>query len=474
MTTLLILVPLIGLILVNLPFKNARRTTFWYAVMLSLMQAYIVLTSDKIIWEGHFDPIEEYFKFNLKADNLTLVMLLSIGIVAFCALMVAKHMIKDEGDLANFSNLIIIILAGMNGVVMTTDVFTLYIFLEITAVTSFIMIAFFRDKDALEGSFKYIVLSAVATVLLLASIALVFMVSGGTSFEAINRAVHANNENLILTAALALFTAGLLIKGGLVPFHGWLPDAYSSAPAPASVILAGIVTKTTGIYSLIRIVNNVFGFSGSIKNILLFVGIITIFVGALAALGQKDFKRMLAYSSISQVGYIVISLGTGTELGLIGAMFHLFNHSIFKAQLFVNSAAVEKQAGTRDLDKMGGFSKKMPFTGLTSLIACLSTAGIPPLAGFWSKLIIIVALWNSGHPVFAGAAVLASVITLGYFLVLQRKAFFGKLAEGYEQLCEAEFGLILPAIILTLITVAVGLLFPLLSNNTLIPMSHIF
>jgi multicomponent Na+:H+ antiporter subunit D len=300
------------------------------------------------------------------------------------------------------------------------------------------------------------------------------MVSGSTSFSVIKQAVSANGNNGILVIALALFTTGLLIKGGLVPFHGWLPDAYSSAPAPASVILAGIVTKTTGIYSLIRIVNDVFGFSESVKNILLFVGALTILVGAFAALGQKDFKRMLAYSSISQVGYIVLSLGTGTELGLIGAIFHLFNHSIFKTQLFINSAAVEQQAGTRNLDEMGGFSKKMPFTGLTSLIACLSTAGIPPLAGFWSKLIIIVALWKSGHPVYAGVAVLASVVTLAYFLILQRKAFFGKLAEGYEKLYEAEFGFLLPAIILALITVGVGLCFPLLANTFLIPISQVF
>jgi len=262
---------------------------------------------------------------------------------------------------------------------------------------------------------------------------------------------------------------GLFIKGGLIPFHGWLPDAYSSAPAAVSVLLAGIVTKTTGIYTLIRIVISIIGFNASLQTLLLFVGTASMLVGALAALGQSDFKRMLAYSSISQVGYMVLGLGTGTVLGIAGSVFHLFNHAIFKSLLFVNAATVEQQAGTRNMNRLGGLAEKMPVTGCTSVIGFLSTAGIPPLAGFWSKLFIIVALWQTGHIVYAFLAILASLLTLAYFLSMQRRVFFGKLAAGFESLKEGNAWVLIPACVLALITIGLGIGIPWLFETFLLP-----
>jgi multicomponent Na+:H+ antiporter subunit D len=282
-----------------------------------------------------------------------------------------------------------------------------------------------------------------------------------------------SGSNYLTILAVAIFIGGLSIKGGLVPFHGWLPDAYSSAPAGASVLLAGIVTKTTGIYTIIRLVTTVFGFTPQIKAVLLFVGALSIVVGALAALGQKDFKRMLAYSSISQMGYIILSLGTGTPLGLAGAVFHMFNHAIFKTQLFVNAAAVEEQTGTRDMDVMGGLSARMPVTGTTSVVAFLSTAGIPPLSGFWSKLIIIVAVWVSGYHFYAMVAVLASVITCAYFLSMQRRVFFGPLVEEFKNIKEAKMGILVPEVVLALLTIGIGLLFPYVLNSFILPIKSI-
>jgi len=206
----------------------------------------------------------------------------------------------------------------------------------------------------------------------------------------------------------------------------------------------------------------------------MFIGATSIVVGALAALGQNDIKRMLAFSSVSQVGYIVLSIGTGTALGIAAAVFHIFNHAIFKSQLFANAAAVEKQAGTRDMDKLGGLASKMPVTGGTSIVAMLSISGIPPLSGFWSKLLIIIALWQGTHYTYAFIAVIASVITLAYFLSLQRRVFFGKLAQGLENIKEAKFGLILPALILALLTIFIGLFFPLIFNKLILPIESIF
>jgi multicomponent Na+:H+ antiporter subunit D len=186
--------------------------------------------------------------------------------------------------------------------------------------------------------------------------------------------------------------------------------------------------------------------------------------GAFAALTQNNFKRMLAYSSISQVGYIIAGLGTGVALGVIGAIFHFFNHAVFKSLLFVNSAAVEREAGTVDMDKLGGLSERMPVTGATSLVGFLSTSGIPPLAGFWSKIMIIIALWVSGHQVYAAIAVMASVLTLAYLLTMQRKVFFGVLAEGFKNIKETKPAIAAVAIALALVTIGVGVFFPLVFN----------
>ncbi|MFA6431955.1 MAG: proton-conducting transporter membrane subunit, partial [Candidatus Margulisiibacteriota bacterium] len=305
----------------------------------------------------------------------------------------------------------------------------------------------------------YLVLSVVASVLMLTGIALFLITAGNTSFPAIKHVIESGSGGFLVKAGIAFFISGLFIKGGMVPFHGWLPDAYTSAPAPVSVFLAGIVTKASGLFALVKLCTFVFGFSLPVKEALMFVGTASIVVGALAALGQKNMKRMLAYSSISQMGYIVLSLGTGTKLGILAAMFHFFNHAIFKAQLFANSAAVEEQVATRNMDEMGGLGAKMPVTATTSIIAMLSTCGIPPLAGFWSKLLIVIALWVSGYHLYAGIAILASVITLAYFLSLQRRVFFGKVATAMEGVKEASFGLLFPALFLAGINIFVGLMF---------------
>jgi multicomponent Na+:H+ antiporter subunit D len=169
------------------------------------------------------------------------------------------------------------------------------------------------------------------------------------------------------------------------------------------------------------------------------------------------------------VGYIILGLGCGTYLGMVGAVLHLFNHCVFKSLLFVNSAALEQRTGTTDMNRMGGLGSLMPVTGTTSVIASLSMAGVPPFSGFWSKLIIVVALWQTGMHAYAAVAVMLSVVTLAYVLILQRKVFFGKVGYGMGDVREASWGLAVPAIVLAAITTGVGLLLPLLYGTFLLP-----
>ena len=463
MNYLLIIIPFLALILLNLfPKRGRAGLALWISLMIFAAQIMVTLLFSLGVWSGVvFPQLESVLGFNLYYDKLSVFLLFTVSLVGLAALAIGQFSIKKENESFNFKNLLLVALIGMNGIAMVRDLFSLYVFIELTSVATFVLILLHQDKDALEGVLKYLVLSVVASILMLSSVALFLLAAGGTSFPALRAAVNASGGNFLILSATALFLCGLFIKGGLVPFHGWLPDVYSAAPASISVLLAGIVTKASGIFSLARFLTSAAGFSNPIKEVLLIVGTISIVVGALTALGQKDMKRMLAYSSISQMGYIVVGLGTGTRLGLLAALFHFFNHAVFKSQLFANAAAVEEQLGTRDMDKMGGLAEKMPATGITSALASLSTAGVPPLAGFWSKLLIIIALWSAGYYAYTVIAVLASVITLAYFLSLQRKVFFGKLPEELKNIHEASAGLVLPAVALASITVGVGLIFPL-------------
>ncbi len=470
MQLLFIVAPFACVILLNLlPRVLTYRIAIPAALALSLAQIVFSFTQG-LSGVCHLD-LASAFVCSLALDSLGRFLLLCIGIVMFVSCVLGSGMLHQEHRKFSFANLLILALAGMNGVVLVRDLFSLYVYLEITAVASFILIAFDQDSAGIEGAFKYIIMSAVATVMMLASVALLLLFSGSLEYGALSAAVKSNPHSQIVIICMGLFVCGFFIKSGLVPFHGWLPDAYSAAPAAVSVLLAGIVTKIAGVYVLIRIVTAVFGFTAGIKQVLFVVGALSVVIGAFASLGQKDFKRMLAYSSISQVGYIILGLGCGSPLGIAGAVFHLFNHAIFKSLLFVNAAAVETEAGTRDMDKMSGLAERMPVTGLSSCIASLSTAGIPPLAGFWSKLIIIMALWIGGYYWVAAVAVFASVITLAYFLSMQRRVFFGVLSDDYAGVHEAGLRVSAVAIALSAVIVGVGLCYPLVINRFILPVA---
>ena len=474
MGALLIIVPLLLVVLLNLPIgRRLEKLPLAVAGFLFYLQAMAIVVLPTEAWADP-SPIADVFRTSFPVDGLAQTMLLAIGVVGICTTLVAAYTSvgKTESKL-RLGNLLLILLAGMNGIILVHDLFALYVFLEITAVASFVTIVLDDTADGFEGAFKYMILSAVATALLLGSIALLYLSAGSTGFEAVAKALQGTGGGAVAKVAVGLFLAGLAVKGGIVPFHGWLPDAYSAAPASVSVLLAGIVTKVSGVYTVVRLAKEVFGYTDSVKSVMLVVGLLSIVVGAVVALAQKDYKRMLAYSSISQVGYIILGVGAGSVLGFAGAVFHIFNHAIFKSLLFVNSAAVEQQTGTRNMDELGGISAKMPVTGFTSVLAMLSTAGIPPLSGFWSKLFIILAVWKAGHEGYAAAAILASLLTLAYFLSMQRRVFFGKPSPACNDLKEAGPFALLPALMLAAITVGLGLAAPWLFDTFLVPVGSI-
>ena len=351
---------------------------------------------------------------DLRLDPLTSLMLIAVNVIALAACLYSVDYMRRYTDKYRYFSLFLLLVAGMNGVVLAGDLFNLYVFMEVAAVASYSLVAFGCEHEDLEASFKYAVMGTLASGLILIGVALVYSVTGTLNMAHIASRVVEGGMGAPLRFAVGLFLCGFGLKAALVPFHAWLPDAHPAAPAPVSAMLSGVLIKAIGIYVLARLVYNVFGVSEDVLTALRWLGAISMVTGGLLAAGQWDIKRLFAYSSISQVGYIVLGLGLGTPLGVVGALYHLVNHALFKSLLFLNAGTVEYCTGSRNLKQLGGLSRVMPVTGTTSLVASLSIAGIPPLNGFWSKLIIVVACVQADAYGFAVLAVATSVVTLAY------------------------------------------------------------
>ena len=407
----------------------------------------------QLSWLG--EPVN----IKLLLDGFSLFMLFAVSLVGLAISLFSIDYMDHYGSKANFYALFLVMIAGMNGLLLATDLFQVYLFLEVAAIASYALVAFGLGHDELEAAFKYLMLSAVASVFIMLAVTIIFGLTGSLGFEPVSQGLRALDAKFIVGLCSAFFIMGFGLKAALVPFHAWLPDAHPSAPAPISAVLSGLLIKVSGVYALTRVFITVFGLPPDLSTVLMYLGIISMVVAALLALGQTDIKRMLAYSSISQVGYIILGIGLGTPLGILGGLFHLFNHALAKSLLFLNSGSLQMSTGTRNLDEMGGLAKRMPVTAGTNLVGALSIAGVPPLNGFWSKLIIIIALIQAGHWAFALIAVLVSVLTLWYYLLIQRKAFFGKLNEKWNAVREAPFWMTVSTVLLALLCIVTGIFF---------------
>lgn len=391
-------------------------------------------------------------------DGLSGFMLLTLNLVSCLVTIYSISYMEKYTAKYRFYTLFMLMLAGMNGVIITGDMFNLFVFLEIAAIASYALVAFGTESEELEASFKYAIMGSVASCFILLAIALLYSYTSSLNMADISSVLTEKGRSNVIAFISVLFLMGFGLKAAVVPFHAWLPDAHPSAPAPISAMLSGVLIKVLGVYVLVRIFFSVIGTTEVILSLLMFLGALSMMVGVFLAIGQWDFKRLLAYHSISQIGYVILGLSLGTPLGILGGLFHLFNHSIFKSLLFLNSGAVVYSAGTRDLREMSGLRERMPITANTNLIASMSIAGIPPFNGFWSKLIIILACIQANHLGYAAWAVLGSVLTLASFMKVQKYAFFGRLKEGLRKVKEVPFPMRLSMIILSVICLTGGLI----------------
>ena len=426
--------------------KNREEWAHPLAVLgtLALLVMALALMGQKqaVYWVGGWSP-ESILGINLVADGLSQLFLLIIALVSFLATVFSVRYMTRFTSISLYYSLFMLMVAGMNGVVLAGDLFNLYVFLEVAALSSYALVAFGCESEELEASFKYLVLSALASTFLLFAVGMIYNLTGTLNMAQVARFIQEQGKNPLVYLAVGFFTFGFGLKAAMVPFHAWLPDAHPAAPAPISAMLSGVLIKALGVYGLCRVLFNVIGVSLPIAWVLMALGAVSMLVGALVAMNQPDLKRLLAWSSISQMGYVVLAFGVGAAvlsrpepdngiagLAIFGGLFHLFNHAAFKSLLFLCSGAIEYATGTRELKKMGGLVERMPWTSGTCRVAALSISGVPPFNGFWSKLIIIVALMKAGFPLLAALTVLVSFLTLAYFTRVQREALQGELPRN--------------------------------------------
>jgi multicomponent Na+:H+ antiporter subunit D len=404
-------------------------------------------------------------------DGLSVLMLAIINLMGFLASFYSVAYIRKFTGSKYYYALFCLMVAGMNGVVITGDLFNMFIFLEIAVIASYALVAFGIEREELEASFKYQVLGGVASLVVLLGIALIYWSTGTLNIADIAMVLNENGDNKLLSFVQVLLIAGFGLKAAMIPFHAWLPDAHSSAPSPISAMLSGVLIKAVGVYAIMRLFFNMFTLSYEISMLITAIGAVSMVGGVLLAVGQWDFKRLLAYHSISQMGYVVLGVGMGMVilsvdgsrdvaiLAIAGGLYHMVNHAVFKGLLFLNAGAVEYKTGTRMLRELGGLSNNMPLTSATYFSASMAISGIPPFNGFFSKLLIIIAAVQGGFYLMAILAVVVSIITLASFLKVHRYVFIGFTRfKNMKVFGEAPFWMGLPMVILAVLCLGLSLL----------------
>lgn len=394
-------------------------------------------------------------------DPLTALIVAVLNTVGFAALLYSIRYLDHYTARWKFYALFMLLLAGLNGVALSGDIFNVFVFAEISAVASYALVAFGTDFDELEAGFKYMVIGEIGGAAILLAIALLYARTGTLNMADAARVLAAGGQNPLFWFIAATFLVGFSIKMAMVPFHAWLPDAHPSAPAPVSALLSGVFIKVLGVYAMSRIMFNVFGLSRATApwffNVLLAFGVLSIAAGGLLAYVQKDYKRMLAYSSVSHVGYILVGLGIGNFWGIAGALFHISAHALGKGALFLTAGSVEQQAGTRDIDRLTGLEKKMPATTWSYLLSALSLSGVPPFAGFFSKVFIIIGAVTARMYWLAALAALLSTLTLGYLAKLAATVFLARGGTEPSRASESPATMVTATLLLVVLSLVVGL-----------------
>ena len=393
-----------------------------YYLNLSVQKAGVIVIA---VW-GQLPPFGGCFEI----DTLSIFMSGSIAVLGFLVAIYSISYMENESRLTEFYTLMTFMMAGMTGVVMAGDLFTLFVFWELMGLSSYVLVAFLKSKwGPIEAGFKYLVMSATAGAFLILSMAIIYGMTGTLNFAAIADSLRGAEASPWIMALFSTLVVGFGVKSAIVPLHTWLPDAHPEAPSPISALLSGIVIET-GLYALARVLFLTFD-PGMLKLPIAFLAVLTMTLANVMALLQTDIKRLLAYSSIAQVGYMLIGLAAGTAYGFMGLFLHVFNHSMMKGMAFLASGSIVHETGTRDISSLRGIGKMMPVTSISLFIALLGLGGVPGTNGFISKYHLFSAAFGSGLGWLGIMGVLNSALSMAYYIRIMQ-VLLGSPKEGFK------------------------------------------
>lgn len=468
------LLPLIAFVIITFFIKKYKMASALVSII--AMAAALVLSINIVLSQIahpqvyqfsfawlHLGPIK--MDMGVLVNQLTAIMLIVVTTVSLLVQIYSIGYMKGDEGFSRFFSFISLFSFSMLGIVISNNLIQIYIFWELVGLCSYLLIGFWYHKpEAAEAAKKAFVVTRFGDFGFLVGILILTFKAGTFNFLEVQHFVASGGlDPQLLTIVVLLLFCGAVGKSGQFPLHVWLPDAMEG-PTPVSALIHAATMVAAGVFMVARLFG-IFSLSPDAMLAVAYIGGFTAFFAATIALTQNDIKRILAYSTLSQLGFMMLALGVG---GYTAGMFHLFTHAFFKALLFLGAGSVIHAVHTNDIFKMGGLHKKMPITSITFLIAALAIAGIPPLAGFWSKDEIIVTLHASGNGILYWGAVVTAFMTAFYMFRLWFVTFLGEPRDkhAYDHAHESPLVMTAPLMVLALLAITAGLIgMPWLKEN---------
>ncbi len=371
-------------------------------------------------------------------DSLNTFIATVVSLVALLVAFYSKRSLEEEvpeGRIPQLYALFLLNVTGLLGMTVTGDMFNLYVLMEIASFSAYAMVGM-GDKRSLVASFRYVVLGTVGACLYLLGVGYLYIATGSLNMADLSRLLPPLYRSKVVLSAFILIASGVGIKMALFPLHAWLPDAYTYAPSAVSALIAPTTTKV-GCYILIRVTFFVFKPSFSLRifpftEILGWFAVVAMIAGSLYAIAQKDLRRMLAYSTVAQIGYIAMGIALANRMGISGALLHILNEALTKGCLFMVAGAIFYRLRLRNVFELRYAFEKIPFTMIAFVVAAFSMIGVPPTCGFFSKLYLLLGALEAKKGIFIGALLISAVLNIVYFFNVIKYAFFGVRAPAYS------------------------------------------
>lgn len=450
-----------GLLCLALGRRTKASGTVLVAAMLADVAAVASIFGKPLALEiplGGFD-----LALAFRVDALSSFVVGAAAVLGLLVALYAARFMQGRGHASTFFGFFLLTVAQVNGAALADHLVTLLFFWESMLVSLYVLIAVGRP-GAWKTAVKAFFIGGATDLCLMAGVGLVAYQAHSLTISQ----VHLSTQGLS-GLAFVLLAVGATSKAGSMPFHSWIPDAAVDAPAPFMALVPGVLEKLLGVYLLARVSLDMFRIEGGwASTALMALGAATILLAVLMALVQKDYKRLLSFHAISQVGYMVLGIGTGTTAGIVGGLFHMVNHAMYKGALFLTGGAVERQAGTTDLEKLSGLAARMPVTFCCFGVAALSISGVYPFNGFFSKELVYDGALERGLISYAAAA-LGSFFTAASFLKLGHAAFLGACRAPASEVKEAPFAMLVPMVALAALCLLFGVANPLPIHHLVVP-----